>query len=103
MSARQTEAGRSIVKDLAKRHPKVSAPRVALDRFDLARAKKQLANLQKARSTPERKRRQNRVRRSQPLLNPLLKPATTPDRPMITPVDAPHHNPLQHRPCKHFD
>lgn len=45
------DTGRTVVKDFMARYPKLTAPRIALDSFDLARAKQQLADLRRAKPT----------------------------------------------------
>ncbi|MBV9470539.1 MAG: tetratricopeptide repeat protein, partial [Abitibacteriaceae bacterium] len=62
------DAGRTVVKDFMARYPKLTAPRMALDAFDLARAKKQLADL----------------RRAKPVLTPAS--ATPAAAPLPTPI-----------------
>jgi hypothetical protein len=43
----EADAGRSFVKSFIDKHPKLIAPRAAIDEFDLRRAKKMLSELQK--------------------------------------------------------
>jgi tetratricopeptide (TPR) repeat protein len=64
------EMGRKVVKDFIKRFPKSAAPRLALDSFDLQRARTRLRQLEKATPRP--------VATATPPATPAATPAATP-------------------------